>query len=72
MKKKIDVNSLYLLTSNFGTVKNGKFICGKFNVFITTYKTIGKDTIPTIKSEIIASFYCNFSLSLQVSIIMEL
>ena len=60
----IDVNTAYLFTSSFGIVKNGKFICSNPRVLITTYNIIGKDTIPTIITEIIACFtviFCFFT-----------
>ena len=60
----IDVNTAYLFTSNLGIVINGKFIWLNPNVLITTYKIIGKETIPTITIEIIACFiviFCFFT-----------
>ena len=56
----IDVNSLYLFTSNLGIVTKGKFICGKSNVFIITYKITGNATIPIIQIDIIACFIVIF------------
>ena len=62
----IDVSSLYLFTFNFGTVKNGKLICSKFKVFITTYKITGNDTIPTITIDNIACFIVIFFCFIRI------
>ena len=67
----IDVNSSYLFWVILGIVMNGRFICGRSNVFIITHIIIGSAIIVTIAKYINAcDIFISFFFIKYINIIV--